>query len=70
MALALGTLLDLDRPARCPESKQFYQLARAALTLDSVLEEQSIPAIQALVSQPRLTVLLNSKKKKKLHSCS
>jgi hypothetical protein len=51
MALALGTLLDLDRPAHCPESKQFYQLARAALTLDSVLEAQSIPAIQALVSR-------------------
>jgi len=50
MALALGVLLDLERPAHSPESKQFYQLGRAALALDSVLDEPSIPGIQALVS--------------------
>lgn len=49
MALAIGTLLDLERPAHSQESKQFYESARAALTLDSVLDEQSFPAIQALV---------------------
>jgi hypothetical protein len=57
MVFALGTLLDLERPAHSPESKQFYQLSRAALALDSVLEEQSFCAIQALVSWFSLTVL-------------
>lgn len=50
IVLALGTLLDLERPAHSPESKQFYQLGRAALALDSVLDEQSFLAIQAMVS--------------------
>lgn len=52
MILAIGTLLDLDGPAHSPESKQYYQLGRAALALDSVIEEQSIPGIQALVKSP------------------
>ena len=51
MVLALGSLLDLDRPAHSPESKRFYELARAALTLDCVLDEQSFSAIKALVRQ-------------------
>lgn len=50
MILAIGTLLDLDKPAHSPESKKYYQLARAALALDPVLEGQSISGIQALVS--------------------
>lgn len=49
MVLALGTLLDLDLPALSPEASQFYQLGRTALSVDSILECQSIPAIQALV---------------------
>lgn len=49
MVLAIGSLLDLERPATSPEAMQYYQLARAALALDSVIEEQSIPGIQALV---------------------
>lgn len=49
IVLALGTLLDLERPAHSPESKQFYQLGRAALALDSVLDEQSFLAIQAML---------------------
>jgi hypothetical protein len=50
MVLALGMLVDLDRPAHNPECTQLYQLGRAALAITSVLEEPSIPAIQALVS--------------------
>lgn len=50
MVLALGALLDLDLPAHSPEAMQWYQVARAALSLDSVLEVQTIPGIQALVS--------------------
>ncbi|KIK61560.1 hypothetical protein GYMLUDRAFT_96415 [Collybiopsis luxurians FD-317 M1] len=49
IVLAIGTLLDLDRPSHSPEATHYYELGRAALAVDSVFEEQSIPAIQALV---------------------
>ncbi|KAF5383588.1 hypothetical protein D9615_003709 [Tricholomella constricta] len=49
LVLAIGSLLDLDRPAHSPESMHYYQLGRAALALDSVIEEQTIPGIQALL---------------------
>lgn len=48
--LALGTLLDLEKPSLSAEAMHYYQLGRAALSVDSVLESQSIPAIQAVVS--------------------
>lgn len=51
LVLALGTLLDLERPSFSPEATRYYQLGRAALSLDSVLESPSIPAVQALVSE-------------------
>lgn len=51
LVLALGALLDLDSPALSQESMQYYHLGRASLSLDSILEFQSIPAIQALVCQ-------------------
>lgn len=50
MVFAVGTLMDLEKPYLSLEATQYYQLARAALSLDSVLEYQSIPGIQALVS--------------------
>ncbi|EPQ56422.1 hypothetical protein GLOTRDRAFT_128366 [Gloeophyllum trabeum ATCC 11539] len=49
MVLAMGALLDLDRPPLNLEASQYYGLGRAALSIGSVLEEPSIPAIQALV---------------------
>ena len=49
MALALGALLDLNRPPLSSDAMQYYQLGRAALALESVLEEQSVTAVQALV---------------------
>lgn len=49
LVFALGTLLDLDLPSLNSEATTYYQLGRAALSLDSILESQSIPAIQALV---------------------
>ncbi|KAJ7257895.1 fungal-specific transcription factor domain-containing protein [Mycena haematopus] len=49
MVLAVGTLVDLQMPAHSPEATEYYQLGRAALAIDSVLEEPSIPGIQALV---------------------
>jgi len=50
IVLAIGTLLDLERPAHSPEAMAFYHLARGAISIDSVLEEQSISGIQTLVS--------------------
>lgn len=50
LVLAMGMLLDLDKPPLSSEATRYYQLGRAALSLDSILEHQSIPAIQALVS--------------------
>ncbi|KAH9989851.1 fungal-specific transcription factor domain-containing protein [Russula vinacea] len=49
MMLAIGALLDLDAPAHSYDANHYYQLGRAALSVDSVFEEQSIPAIQALL---------------------
>jgi hypothetical protein len=46
--LAIGALLDLDAPPHSYDASHYYQLGRAALSVDSVFEEQSIPAIQAL----------------------
>lgn len=49
LVLGLGALLDLEKPSLSAEAMRYYQLGRAALSVDSVLESQSIPAIQALV---------------------
>ncbi|KAJ7623430.1 hypothetical protein FB45DRAFT_925655 [Roridomyces roridus] len=49
MVLALGTLVDLNMPSHSPEAIEYYQLSRAALAINSVLEEPSIAGIQALV---------------------
>jgi hypothetical protein len=48
MMLAIGALLDLDAPPHSYDANHYYQLGRAALSVDSMFEEQSIPAIQAL----------------------
>ncbi|KAI0641862.1 fungal-specific transcription factor domain-containing protein [Trametes meyenii] len=47
--LGLGALLDLDSRPLSSEAAHYYQLGRAALSLVSILESQSIPAIQALI---------------------
>jgi hypothetical protein len=52
--LAIGALLDLDAPAHSYDANHYYQLGRAALSVDSIFEEQSIPAIQALACDPGL----------------
>ena len=48
MMLAIGALLDLDAPPHSYDASHYYQLGRAALSVDPIFEEQSIPAIQAL----------------------
>jgi hypothetical protein len=50
MVLAIGILLDLDKPAHSAEAMYYYHLARAALSINSILEEQTIAGIQALVN--------------------
>ncbi|KAI8996354.1 fungal-specific transcription factor domain-containing protein [Trametes punicea] len=49
LVLGLGALLDLEKPSLSTEAMRYYQLGRAALSIDSILESQSIPAIQALI---------------------
>lgn len=56
LVLALGTLLDTDKPPRSPEAHSYYELACAALSIDSPLEQPSIPAIQALVCSHKLSL--------------
>lgn len=56
MVLAIGTLLDLDRQSHSLEASQYFELGRAALAVDSVFEEQSIQAIQALVEHLRCPI--------------
>ena len=48
MMLAIGALLDLEAPPQSYDANHYYQLGRAALSVDPIFEEQSIPAIQAL----------------------
>ncbi|KAG8884094.1 hypothetical protein FRB98_002619 [Tulasnella sp. 332] len=47
--LALGVLVDLDRAPYDPQADRFYQLARAALSAESCLENTTISAVQALI---------------------
>lgn len=49
MVLAMGTLMDLDLPPHSVQAMEYYQVARATLSLDSVLEEQTVVGVQALV---------------------
>lgn len=57
MVLAMGSLLNVEDSMPSPDAARYYQLGRAALSLDSILEHHTIPAIQALVSAtaPRST---------------
>ena len=54
--LAVGILVDLSRPSHDPSAIHYYQLAKAALSLDAIMEEPSITAIQALVRNQRSTL--------------
>lgn len=49
--LAVGTMVDPNLPRDTTEAERYYQLARAAIALDSVLENPSETAVQALVRQ-------------------
>lgn len=50
IVLAVGILVDLKRPSHDAEAVKYFQLSKAALSINSILEEPSITAIQASVS--------------------
>lgn len=62
--LALGVLVDLDRAPYDPEAEKYHYLSRAALAIESCLENTTIQAIQSLVraisSGHTLTLTLQS----------
>jgi hypothetical protein len=49
LVFALGALLDLEGQSHSPEAKWYYQLGRAALSFEPVLDSPSLRTIQALV---------------------
>ncbi|KAJ3986395.1 hypothetical protein F5890DRAFT_1504313 [Lentinula detonsa] len=49
LVIALGALLDLEGPSHTPEAKWYYQLGKAALALEPVLDSSSLSTIQALI---------------------
>ncbi|KAL1746787.1 fungal-specific transcription factor domain-containing protein [Schizophyllum fasciatum] len=59
MALATGALLDLDQPPFNSAANKWYQLGRAALSIDSVFDEPTIAAAQALVIMCHYMFLAN-----------
>ncbi|TFY55189.1 hypothetical protein EVJ58_g8404 [Rhodofomes roseus] len=48
MVFAIGSLMDLSRPAYNAEAEKYHQLARAALFQSPVFEEPTLSAVQAL----------------------
>ncbi|KZT70758.1 hypothetical protein DAEQUDRAFT_667064 [Daedalea quercina L-15889] len=48
MVLAIGSLMDLSRPAYNVDAEKYHQLARAALFQSPVFEEPTISAVQTL----------------------
>lgn len=54
--LALGALLDLEAQSHSPEARWYYQLGRAALGLESVMDSSALSTIQALVRDCHIPV--------------
>lgn len=48
MVLAIGCMVDLNRPPYNTEASNYYQLARVALGLDSVIDRPSMQAVRAI----------------------
>ncbi len=49
MVLAIGSLMDIARPAYNIEAEKYHHLARAALFQSPIFEEPTLAAVQALV---------------------
>jgi len=49
MVLAIGSLMDSRLPAYNLEAEKYHQLARAALFQNSLFNEPTLAAVQALV---------------------
>ena len=52
MILAIGSLMDIARPAYNIEAEKYHHLARAALFQSPIFEEPTLAAVQALVRLP------------------
>lgn len=50
MVLAIGSLMDITRPAYNVDAEKYHQLARAALFQSPIFEEPTIGAVQTLAS--------------------
>lgn len=50
MVFAIGSLMDIKRPAYNIEAEKYHQLARAALFQSPIFEEPTLNAVQALVT--------------------
>lgn len=57
MVLAIGSLMDIKRPAYNIEAEKYHQLARAALFQSPIFEEPTLNAVQALVCSTCFPVL-------------
>ncbi|THH09731.1 hypothetical protein EW145_g1797 [Phellinidium pouzarii] len=58
IVLAVGILVDLNRPSHDSSAVGYFQLSKAALGLDSIMEEPSVPAIQALTDNESHQVVM------------
>lgn len=51
MVLAIGSLMDIKRPAYNIEAERYHQLARASLFQSPIFEEPTLNAVQTLVGK-------------------
>lgn len=56
MILAIGSLMDIARPAYNIEAEKYHHLARAALFQSPIFEEPTLAAVQALVRPPPTSI--------------
>ncbi|KIK57140.1 hypothetical protein GYMLUDRAFT_46373 [Collybiopsis luxurians FD-317 M1] len=63
MLLALGSLVDLKRPAKSLDSEKYHTLARAALCEISLLEDATLETITALYYDLLYLLMFSDKKK-------
>ncbi|KAJ4481959.1 fungal-specific transcription factor domain-containing protein [Lentinula aciculospora] len=63
MILAIGCLVDLNRPAESPDSEKYHMLARAALCEIPVLEDTTVETVTALYYELWFLLLFSDKKK-------
>jgi hypothetical protein len=63
MLIAIGSLLDLNRPLNSTDSEKYHTLARAALCEISVLEDTTVETITALYYELWFLLMFSEKRK-------